>query len=158
MFRLFVGLFIRIFTADPLARRFLQQPVHFLFYRILSLHQKAGNHTLVIERCISELKNDPDDWSLWTFLFDSAFERMKQETCTVDEKNTLIDRLVERILSLMEKTRTLGTSGRVRGIYLARLTLITRLLEQQLALRTQLGTLQLGNSENEHQLKCQIVD
>ncbi|KHN80265.1 N-terminal acetyltransferase B complex subunit NAA25 -like protein [Toxocara canis] len=69
---------------------------------------------------------------------------MKQETCTVDEKNTLIDRLVERILSLMEKTRTLGTSGRVRGIYLARLTLITRLLEQQLALRTQLGTLQLG--------------
>uniref|UniRef100_A0A9J2Q1Y4 Nucleoporin Nup133/Nup155-like C-terminal domain-containing protein n=1 Tax=Ascaris lumbricoides TaxID=6252 RepID=A0A9J2Q1Y4_ASCLU len=122
----------------------MQQPVHFLFYRILSLHQKAGNHALVIERCISELKNDPDDWTLWTFLFDSAFERMKEETCSAEEKNTLIDRLVERVLSLIEKARTLGTGDRVRGIYLARLTLITRLLEQQLALRNQLGTLPLG--------------
>uniref|UniRef100_F1KUD0 N-terminal acetyltransferase B complex subunit MDM20 homolog n=1 Tax=Ascaris suum TaxID=6253 RepID=F1KUD0_ASCSU len=134
----------RFLESDPLARRFMQQPVHFLFYRILSLHQKAGNHALVIERCISELKNDPDDWTLWTFLFDSAFERMKEETCSAEEKNTLIDRLVERVLSLIEKARTLGTGDRVRGIYLARLTLITRLLEQQLALRNQLGTLPLG--------------
>uniref|UniRef100_A0A0M3IJ41 N-terminal acetyltransferase B complex subunit MDM20 homolog n=1 Tax=Ascaris lumbricoides TaxID=6252 RepID=A0A0M3IJ41_ASCLU len=78
----------RFLESDPLARRFMQQPVHFLFYRILSLHQKAGNHALVIERCISELKNDPDDWTLWTFLFDSAFERMKEETCSAEEKNT----------------------------------------------------------------------
>lgn len=30
----------------------------------------------------------PDDWTLWTFLFDSAFERMKEETCSAEEKNT----------------------------------------------------------------------
>ncbi|VDK30744.1 unnamed protein product, partial [Anisakis simplex] len=69
---------------------------------------------------------------------------MSQELCTDEEKNKLIDRIVERILSLIDKSVRLDDKKTPkRGIYLARLTLINRLLETQLTLRTQLGTIKL---------------
>ncbi|MFH4979510.1 hypothetical protein AB6A40_006219 [Gnathostoma spinigerum] len=128
----------------PMAPGFTQQPTHFLLYRVLKLHQKAGNHMLVVERCINALRNEPDDWTLWSYLFDNAFQQMKLEFCTEPDRKSLIDRVVERVVSLVELCNAMQDKDRPRGPYLARLTLISKLLENDLILPNQLGTLQIG--------------
>lgn len=130
--------------TDLLYRRFMQQPEQFVFYRILGLHFRAGNYLLVVERCMSRLKNAADDWNLWSHLFNAAFAHMKLELCSFEEKDALIARLVDRVLSLIDKTEGLNLKIRLRGPYIARLSLIEKLLESELTLRTQLGTLSLG--------------
>ncbi|OZC07903.1 hypothetical protein X798_05117 [Onchocerca flexuosa] len=127
--------------ADSLARRHTKYPAQFLFYNILRLYQLEGDHGTVIERSINELKNNPDDWSLWTYLFDSTFASIKNAE---DEgtKKRLLDRVVERILSLI--TEPLNKIL-LRGPYLARLTLVRKLLENDIVASNLLDTLKLSN-------------
>lgn len=129
---------------DPLYRRFLQQPSQFTFYRLLTLHHRAGNYMIVVDRCISELKNSADDWNLWCYLFEAAFAHMNLETCTMQERDKLIERLVERVLSLINTAEGLTAKGWIRGPHIARFMLIEKLLESEFVLRSQLGTLSLG--------------
>uniref|UniRef100_A0A8R1Y381 N-terminal acetyltransferase B complex subunit MDM20 homolog n=1 Tax=Onchocerca volvulus TaxID=6282 RepID=A0A8R1Y381_ONCVO len=127
--------------ADGLARRHIKYPAQFLFYNILRLYQLEGDHETVIERSISELKNNPDDWSLWTFLFDSTFAFIKNAE-EEGAKKRLLDRVVERILSLI--TEPLNKIL-LRGPYLARLTLIRKLLENEIVASNLLDTLKLSD-------------
>ncbi|MCP9258151.1 N-alpha-acetyltransferase 25, NatB auxiliary [Dirofilaria immitis] len=113
--------------ADSLVRRHVKHPAQFLFYNILRLYQLEGDHGTVIERSINELKNNPDDWSLWTFLFDSTFAFMKH--VEEEPRKRLLDRVIERILSLIAEPLN---KILLRGPYLARLTLIRKLFESEI--------------------------
>uniref|UniRef100_A0A915PFP9 N-terminal acetyltransferase B complex subunit NAA25 homolog n=1 Tax=Setaria digitata TaxID=48799 RepID=A0A915PFP9_9BILA len=131
--------------ADSLARRHIKHPAQFLFYNILRLYQLDGDHETVIERTISELENNPDDWSLWTFLFDSTFASVKNVD-KEEARKRLLDRIIERILSLVDRTQTLN-EPLLRGPYLARLTMVKKLFENEVITRSQLDTLKLSDPE-----------
>ncbi|VDK74310.1 unnamed protein product [Litomosoides sigmodontis] len=120
--------------GDGLVRRHMKHPAQFLFCNILRLYQLQGDHGTVIDRSISELKNNPDDWSLWTFLFDSTFASVKG--IEEEAKKRLLDRVVERILSLVDEPLN---KILLRGPYLARLTLIRKLLENEIVASNLLG-------------------
>ncbi|KAL4002632.1 N-acetyltransferase B complex (NatB) non catalytic subunit family protein [Acanthocheilonema viteae] len=123
--------------ADSLARRHIKHPAQFLFCNILRLYQLQGDHGTVIDRSINELKNNPDNWSLWTFLFDSTFASVKN--IEEEAKKRLLDRVVERILSLVAEP----LNKMLRGPYLARLTLIRKLVENDVLASSLLDTLKL---------------
>ncbi|KAK6102242.1 N-acetyltransferase B complex (NatB) non catalytic subunit family protein [Brugia pahangi] len=129
--------------TDNLARRHIKHPAQFLFYKILKLYQLEGDHETVIERSINELKNNPDDWSLWTFLFDSAFASVK-EFEEEEARKRLLDRVVERILSLLAEPLN---KILLRGPFLARLTLVRKLLENEIVAISLLDTLKLSNPD-----------
>ncbi|VBB30334.1 unnamed protein product, partial [Acanthocheilonema viteae] len=122
---------------DSLARRHIKHPAQFLFCNILRLYQLQGDHGTVIDRSINELKNNPDNWSLWTFLFDSTFASVKN--IEEEAKKRLLDRVVERILSLVAEP----LNKMLRGPYLARLTLIRKLVENDVLASSLLDTLKL---------------
>ncbi len=43
---------------SPLAQQYLQSPAQMMFYRILRLRQRAGNHVLVFERAFHALETE----------------------------------------------------------------------------------------------------
>ncbi|EFO24232.1 hypothetical protein LOAG_04254 [Loa loa] len=127
--------------ADNLARRHIKQPAQFLFHNILRLYQLEGDHGTVIERSINELKNNPDDWSLWMFLFDSTFASVKgiEEE---EARKRLLNRVIERILSLVAEPLN---EMLLRGPYLARLTFVKKLLENEIVANGLLDTFKLSD-------------
>uniref|UniRef100_A0A158R648 N-terminal acetyltransferase B complex subunit MDM20 homolog n=1 Tax=Syphacia muris TaxID=451379 RepID=A0A158R648_9BILA len=130
---------------DPLYKRFSQQPKGLLLYRILNLHSLAENYATVFQKCLDAVKEMPDDWHIWEGMLNAAFRRMKQETCTNEEKNTLIEKMVEKVLSVINSDAVYDGKRRVRGPYIARLALIERLFQNKMIAMDQLAAHNLGD-------------
>uniref|UniRef100_A0A914ULN6 N-terminal acetyltransferase B complex subunit NAA25 homolog n=1 Tax=Plectus sambesii TaxID=2011161 RepID=A0A914ULN6_9BILA len=119
----------------PLGDKYLATKMWDRNYRELKLLTNSGQHDLVINRCFTLLQQQPDDWGLFTSLYDSAFALMAEQT---ERQSELISQLSDFVVTLVERCER-GECDRVRGPFLARLHLIVRLLEKDLVVRAQLG-------------------
>ncbi|VDN59719.1 unnamed protein product [Dracunculus medinensis] len=114
-------------AVNPVARRFTYQSPQILAQRILNFLELAGKYSLVIDRCISELKNSQavDDWLLWKLMIQSAFAIMDKEYCDVEMQNILINKIAICVSSSIDAVTLNVKATNLRGPYLARLMLIS---------------------------------
>ncbi|VDL78292.1 unnamed protein product [Nippostrongylus brasiliensis] len=125
--------------ADEETRELLSMPPAFLTARRLSLLFSAEDFRTVMERTIDGLKIDPDNWTLWTMLFDSSFELLKRSTAEGEQSGILS--------ALLDIINADGFStSRLRGPHLARLDLIGRFLREDEPIRILLAKMNLGNA------------
>ncbi|VDD91479.1 unnamed protein product [Enterobius vermicularis] len=130
---------------DPLYKRYSQQPKNLLLYRILYLHMVAKNYLVVFEKCYQIIDEMADDWHIWEGMQNAAFQRMQEETCTKEEKEMLVERMVEKVSFIINSNIVFDGKRRLRGPYIARLALLMRLLENRVITAAELSTHELGD-------------